>query len=149
MENSENTTQTNPCSTSSTSPGSTKLAANPQVVLADPEDELKKRLESIVSGSKQTLILSQDEMPNPQLSRTVSSPHCLSTSIPQEINDEAANTYKESVPLVPLSQQTLCTMAPYKRWMAKIKKLAPLIKRLLVLALLPQYPDQQLRQLPK
>ncbi|XP_058181235.1 uncharacterized protein LOC131299672 [Rhododendron vialii] len=96
-----NTTQT--CSTSSTSPGSPKHAADPQVELTDLEDEFKKVRESIVSSSKETLILFQDEMPIPQLSRTVSSPHCPSTSLPHEINEEAANTSKDSVSLSQLT----------------------------------------------
>lgn len=87
-------TQLSPCPTLTTSPASTKHAANPQAVLADSEDELEKMLESIVSSSQKTLILSQNEVPNPQ----------VSTSMHQETIEEAVNTNRGSDPL---SQQML------------------------------------------
>ncbi|XP_058189185.1 uncharacterized protein LOC131306776 [Rhododendron vialii] len=76
-------TQLNPCTTSSASPPSSKLVATPTV--DDSKDESKKVLESIVSSSQETLILSQNEVPIPQL-------------------EEAVNTHKE---LDSLSQQKL------------------------------------------
>lgn len=71
-------------------------------MIADAEDELEKVLESIVSSSQETLVLSQNEAPNPQLSTIVNS--CPSTNNPStaipveqlEATEEAVSTPKGS-----------------------------------------------------